>query len=170
MEANATGTVQEAHHGAVRWGKPHSRAAHHPCCSGILAGIPIQALTALSRRLLMVLLLLSSGHVLPGSYKEECLAARSHQGALSKTSSQWTRTNAAPCTGLKGCKMIHKHYLHGEEQADPTFSISSNITSRDCTAPTCAQTKCLLAFRKHGKLKKAALREDYRNDGEGSVR
>lgn len=66
--------------------------------------------------------------------------------------------------------MVCKHYLVGEEQVDPTFSISSNITSRDCTAPARAQTKCLLAFRKHGKLKKAALREDYRNDGEGSVR
>lgn len=66
--------------------------------------------------------------------------------------------------------MVCKHYLDGDEQADPTFSISSNITSRDCIAPTRAQTKCLLAFRKHGKLKKAALREDYRNDGEGSGR
>lgn len=65
--------------------------------------------------------------------------------------------------------MVCKHYLDGEEQEDPTFSISSYITSRDCTAPTRAQTKCLLAFRKHGTLKKAALREDYRNDGEGSV-
>lgn len=43
------------------------------------------------------------------------------------------------------------------------INISTNITSRDFTS-TCTQTEHLLAFRKNERLKKAALREDFRHN------
>lgn len=122
-------------------------------------------MTNLSYKVLIVLLLISRSRFLPSSSKQKCLAKLSLHVLDLKTSSPWSQTKAAPCFELKSCRMVHKrHYHHSQEQAVSNSNISTYITSRDST-PTCTQIARLLAFRKHDKLKNAALREDYRHDG-----
>lgn len=122
-------------------------------------------MTNLPYKVLIALLLISRSCFLPSSGKQECLAKLSLHVLDLKTSSLWSQTKATPCFELKSCRMVHKRHYHlSQEQAVPNCNISTYITSRDST-PTCTQTEHLLAFRKHDKLKNAALREDYIHDG-----
>lgn len=84
----------------------------------------------------------------------KCLAKLSVHALDLKTPSAWSQTKAAA-----GFDKPHSQ----EEQAVSNINIATYITSRDFTS-TCTQTEHLLAFRKHEKLKKAALREDFRHE------
>lgn len=84
----------------------------------------------------------------------KCLAKLSVHELDLKTPSPWSQTKAAA-----GFDKPHSQ----EAQAVSHINIATYNTSRDFTS-TCTQTEHLLAFRKHEKLKKAALREDFRHD------
>lgn len=162
MGANAAGAVQEAHHGVVWWRKPGARAASHPCCARLPVGIPLQTMTSLPFKVLIVLFLVSRRQFLPSDSKQECLVKPAHHVLEVKTVSPWLHIKASPCDCGKFKK---RHYRHSQEQAASNWTghdISTYITSRDST---CTLTERLLVLRKHENLENAALREIYRHSG-----
>lgn len=175
MAADTAGAMQEAHHGALRWGEPCSRPASHTCRPGLPVGISLQTITSLSCKVFLVLFLISRRQLLPSSGgTQECFVKSAHPVLDVKTESLWIRTKAAPCFELRNGKTFNRgHYHHSEVKvgSSPTGSmldISTYITSRDLTS-TCTQTKRILVLRKKEKLKNAALRENYRPDGANEV-
>lgn len=161
MAANSAGAVQEAHHGAVWWRKPGLRAASHPCCPRLPLGIPLQTITSLPCKVLIVLFLIS---------RRQCSVRPAHDVLDIKTASAWLQIKAAPCFELKSCRMFHKrHQQHRQvwavsSQTGSMHDISTYITSRD-SAPTSTRMERLLALRTHEKLENAALRENYKHGG-----
>lgn len=155
MEANFAGALPQACHGAVRWGQQHPGAARHPHRSGVPATIPVQALTLdWPDRLLVVLLVISRGHIWLESRKEELRL----DGWPSST-----EIKVAPCPEPESCETLGPQHLKSEY-----FNLSvlsSHNTSRDCT-PVQAQKRCLFFPRGHRKLEKAALRENYTNNSD----
>ncbi|KAA8584900.1 hypothetical protein FQN60_003594 [Etheostoma spectabile] len=163
MEANAAGAVQEAHHGAVWRSEPGVGAATHSCCPRLPVGIPLQTLTSLPYKVLIVLFFISRRQFLPSNSKqEEYLVKPAHRVLEVKPASPWLHKEASLCFVLKSCKLFHKrHYGHSRVQAVSNgtgHDISTHITSRDST---CTRTERLRVMRKHEKLEKAALREIY---------
>lgn len=162
MGANAAGAVQEAHHGAVWRRKPGVRAAGHSRCTGLSVGIPLQTMTSLPCKVLIVLFLISRRQFLPSNGKQEECLVKSACHVL-ETASLWLHIKVSPCSESKSCKMFHEN--HSQVQALSSWTwcdISTYITSRDLT---CTRTEHLLVLRKHEKLENAALREIYRQNG-----
>lgn len=150
MEAHFAGAVPQACHGAVRWGQPHPGAAHHPRRSGVPATISVQALTLdWPYRLLAVLLVIPTGPVWRESWKEEL----SLDGWPSRT--QTTCLEPGSCKTL-GIRHLKSAYLN-------LSLLSSHNTYRD-RIPVQGHKRCPFFPRRHGKLEKAALRENYTNN------
>lgn len=174
MAANTAGAMQKAHHGALWWREPCSRSAHHTCCSRLPVGISLQTITSLPCTVFLVLFLISRWQLLPSSGTQEYFVKSAHPLLDLKTVVLWIRTKAAPCFELRNGKTFNRgHYHHSEVKVGSSATgsmhdISTYNTSRDLTS-TCTQTKRILVSRKMGKLKNAALRENYRPDGAKKV-
>lgn len=153
MEANAAGALQEAHHGAVWWRKPGSRAASHPCCQRLLVGIPLQTMRDLPCNMMILLFLISR--------RQFCWVKPSHRVS---DESPWLRRSTAPASEPKCCSTFHKgHYHHSGLQNWSTRDITTHLTSKDST-PSCTRTERLLVLRRREKLESGALRENYRQN------
>ena len=144
MGAHFAGTVQEAHHGAVRWGKSGAGAASHTCGPTLPVGVPFQTMSSWSCSIVTVLLLISKRMLLPSTSEPEV-----------------TGRTASPCSELKTCKLFSKRRPHSPGEASssgtgPTQDISTHVT---CRESTCTWTEQLLDMRTHGKLEKTALKE-----------
>lgn len=157
METNAAGALQEAHHGAVRWRKSGCRAASHPCCQRLLAGIPLQTMRHFPCNILIFLFFISR--------RQFCLVKPAHHVWDIKTELPRLLKSAAPGFEVKCCSTLHKgHYHHSGPRKWSTPDFSTYLTSKDST-PSCTRTERLLVLRKREKLENCALRENYRHNG-----
>ena len=157
MAADAAGAVQEARHGAVRRTEPGSGAASDPCGPRLPVGIPLQTITNLPYKVLIVLFLISRRQLLP-----DCFVKPDNHTLDVKTTSPWLQMKAAPC-------FHERQYCHGGDRAVSNWTesvcyISTYFTSRDPN-PTCTSTKRLSVSMRRESLVNAALRENYRHEG-----
>lgn len=158
MGTNTAGAVQETHHRALRRGKPHPRTAADSCCPGLAIGIPVQTVTSAHFKVLVVLFVISGTQLSPSC--SGCSVEPVQYMLDVRTAFTWIQTKTAPSIGLRSCKLSQE----GQNHLDWTESmhISTLSTSTD-SAPACTQTEPLWGSRLHRKLKKAALRGNYKH-------
>lgn len=161
MGTNTAGALQETHHRALRWRKPHPRTASDTRCPGLAVGIPVQTVTSTSFKALVVLLVISGTQLSPSCCR--CPVKPVHQVLDVRTAPMWLQTKTAPNVGLRSCSLSQERLNH-LDWTEPMHHISTLSTSMD-SGPACTQTEPFWGFRLHRKLKMAALRENYKHMG-----
>lgn len=123
-------------------------------------------MTSLLCKVVAVFLFILRSQISSSKSKLEGLVKPGHHVLEAKAALTWLQINSAPCFELRSCKVFLKRHDQNS-QAETVSSwtgskrnISAYITSKDSTL---SWTERHLVLRKHEKLGKAALRENYRH-------
>lgn len=170
MGAHAAGVVQEAHRGIVQRKEQDFRAAGHSCGPGFSVGVPLQTVSSLPHKVLIVLFLASRCQILPSNSTPEGLFTPIHLRLEVEAALPWLHRKGDKCFLLKSCEIPSKRQsnqsgaLAASSQTMLFHNILTSTTSTD-SAPSCTWRGHPLVLRKYRKLKNAALKGNYMHSG-----